>query len=248
MPTLRSPLAPVLTAALAGAALTGCSPGLEFGHEPSAETIASARAMAAPEEGPIAIRWTPGTFPERVDQVAPSGMEGERSTADIPTGAAISGRLEGILDEMIGHDPAASRDVRITVIDARTEYQYATFEREIDIARCVVEVEMALGGTPWTDMFVAETREITTGLRGPALVEAAWDEVTLRMARSIVDHARAEAMAIADDPAGDMTTLTPGADADEGLRRLIQSWPNLPEPVRQRILGILEGAALWDRD
>ena len=65
------------------------------------------------------------------------------------------------------------------------------------------------------------------------------------MARTIVDHAAAETPAMVEDSAGDIMSPKPGTD--DGLHRLIQSWPNLPEPVQQRILVPIRMASLTRR-
>ena len=63
---MRAPYRMILVVMIA-ATLCGCSYRPSFDERSSYATLQEARALAAPEKGPIAIEWSPRSFPDRVD-------------------------------------------------------------------------------------------------------------------------------------------------------------------------------------
>ena len=237
-----------------GLLLTGCTYDLPLSSRPSHRAVQEARALAVADKGPIAIEWSPATFPDRVDMQGPSGSEGAATRARIPTGPALSGRLDEILDVAVGVDPRSGKVLTVSVRDARTEYVYALgspFNRRIGEARCVFEAEFAVGDARWEQRFSAVAREGAT-TRGSGLVEQVWDDVVLQAASAVLESGLLDTTtARAEPPAGAEPVSAGNASEpmrDPRLERLISAWPHLNESTRSRIIGIIEGAELASGD
>ncbi|MHC5114139.1 MAG: hypothetical protein ACYTGP_06895 [Planctomycetota bacterium] len=233
----------VITALLA---LPACTADLSFSDRAGHEAVTAARAERA-DGGPLAVDWRPAEFGELVEREGPVGSEGAATRATIPTGPAVTGRVEELLDAMVGVDARSPRRLLIEVLEADTGYRYATgfpTSRHIDLARCTVVARLELDGERWESSFSAEVRK-SARVRGTALVERAWDEVALDIATSAASRAAALGpVAGRPAPVTAAPALSRPAAPGDGLDTVIAAWPRLPESVRNRILGIIEGAAL----
>lgn len=225
--------------------LMGCTQQLSFSDRASHAAIQETRALAADIPGPIAIEWNPATFPERIDKQGPSGPEGAATSAYIPTGVAISHRVDELLDVAVGTDRSAARVLTISVLEAESDYRYAIgviTSRHLEWGSCTVEAEFALGSTRWRERFSAQSRYQPSidGDKGTGVLDRVWDDVAMQITRSV----------LARDWTPDATTeITPipmrtSSEPDPRLQRVIDAWPQLSDTVRSRINGIVEGAVL----
>ncbi len=248
-------------------AVSGCTYDLSFNSRASHATVQEAKDLSALDRGPIAIEWNPATFPERVDTKGPSGNEGAASRANIPTGVAIATRLDELLDIAVGVDRSSPNVLTISVIEAKSDYEYAIgmiTSRHIDAASGVFEGEFSIGNTRWRERFTAEARDRggVDGAKGTGLLDRVWDDLALQVATSVAQRDwESTALVQAPPPAPQMPTYAEiqqpnnvppnapaAADVDHRLQRLIDAWPRLSESVRNRIAGIVEGAELSGDD
>jgi hypothetical protein len=254
-----------LVSAAIGVMAPGCTYDYGFGDRASYTTVQTAKKLSAREKGPVAIAWDPPSFRDRVDETGPSSAEGSGTKARIPTGPAITTRVDELMNEAVGVDPSSGDVLSISVIDAETTYGYAVGfigDRHIDRAWCVVDLEFAHGSSRWSQQFTADAlaSDAAGGPSGTKLLEQAWDDVALQVTRSAVQHLptstarRVQATPVAAPsvtPAG-----APGPEAaiassrqppvprttDADLERVIAAWPDLPEPVRAGIAAMVEAA------
>jgi hypothetical protein len=98
-------------------AISGCAMNLPFNARADYDSILKAKALPV-EKNPIAVKWVPANFPERVDIKGASGFVGGGSRTRIPIGASISKRVIELLDVSCGVDQASHRILTISVIDA----------------------------------------------------------------------------------------------------------------------------------
>ncbi|MHC4944955.1 MAG: hypothetical protein ACYTG7_18220, partial [Planctomycetota bacterium] len=185
-PRRVSVVAALLISLVVGA---GCTYHYSFDRRPSYEAVVQARNLDATQKGPIALEWSPVSFPDRIDIIGPSGSEGSGRSAEIPTGVALSQRTAELLHAAIGVSSSAGVTLTIEVGEARSEYRYAqTFilNRHIDWAQCTLDATFRCEGRTWNQRFIARAAKSDTGLKGSALLERVWDEIALDVVKSIV--------------------------------------------------------------
>jgi hypothetical protein len=206
----------------------GCTYRPSFDERASYATVQAAAALDASARGPLAIRWIPESFPDRVDEIGPVGSEGAASSARIPTGAGVAGRTGELLDAAVGVSASSDLVLTIEVREAAVEYRYATGwvgDRHIDAAQCTLDVELRCGDRTWEERLVARATKVERGEGGTALLDAVWDDVSLRLTKSVVARLPdrpASAPPPAAPPAARTGTSAPTtAEEIEALRRIL---------------------------
>lgn len=175
------------------ALIGGCAITLPFNQRMSYKEVSAAKQLNARDKGPISLQWDPSTFPDRVDVQGASGFVGGGSQTRVPTGVALASRITEALDASIGLDPSSSRRLTIKVIQAKSTFQYSAgffnVTPALDVGACHLETEFTIGDKSWRDTFDSSQRDPTVGgSSATAILEAAWDDVALQVARSVVSH------------------------------------------------------------
>ena len=173
--------------------LSGCAINLPFNERLAYQTVIDAQHLSAKSEGPIAIRWSPDSFPQRIDTQGASGFVGGGSRTRIPTGVALAGRILEGLDSSVGVLESSKKTLTITVVKAETKFQYSAgffnVTPAIDAGECTFEATFAIGGTTWTQTFHAEATDPKVGGTSQiGTLEKVWDNVALQVVQNVVEH------------------------------------------------------------
>ncbi|MEO5829913.1 MAG: hypothetical protein ABIQ36_05035 [Rhodanobacter sp.] len=185
----------VLIAAAAASLLSGCAVNLPFNTRASYQTVQAAKDISGKSNGPIAVRWNPTSFPDRIDVQGASGFVGGGTKTRIPTGVGLSSRILESLDAAVGVSDSAQKILTLTIKSAKTKFQYSAgifnITPAIDRASCDIEVDFALGDKHWSQAFHAENKDPKVGgTSQTAPVEKVWDDVALQVTKSVVQHLR----------------------------------------------------------
>ena len=149
-----------------------------------AEEAAGLRGTAG---GPIALRWQPSDFPQRVDVKGASGFVGSASRTRIPTGVAISTKVHDFLDAAVGVEEGARRVVTIRVVEAKSSFEFGGKKRGcIDRARCTLKVEVDDGKARWSEAYFASDEPAGQPPTLTGVLDGVYDEVSAALARDVV--------------------------------------------------------------
>lgn len=179
-----------LALALAAAALAGCGAKVHmpFRFQLAPKAAAEAAAGRGRAVGPVALRWIPPGFPERVDVQGADGFIGAIARTRIPTGVAISTRVKEYLAASVGIDGRAARTVTISVVEARTEYAFSarTKQMSVDRARCSLRVDVDDGVARWSEAYYSSDERGGKPATQTEVIDGVWDEVSAALARDVV--------------------------------------------------------------
>lgn len=172
---------------------SGCAINLPFNNRPTYSTVQAAKNISTGYKGPIALKWIPPTFPERIDIQGASGFSGGGSRTRIPTGVGLANRILEVLDVSIGVSDSSDKLLTISVIEAKSEFEFSAnlfnLANAIDVGRCVFEAEFLFGNEKWTEKFIAEGRDRTVGGTSQSgVLEKVWDDIALQVGRSVIQH------------------------------------------------------------
>lgn len=175
--------------------LEGCAITMPFNNRLDFGQVTEARSLAAQKAGPISIRWIPSSFPDRIDVQGASGFVGGLSRTRIPTGVALSNRITEALDAAVGVSPSSPKVLTITVEKAESKFQYSAgifnVSQAMDVGSCVLEARFVLGDSQWEDTFSSSQRDPSVGGKTKTgVLERAWDDIAIQVARSVVAHTR----------------------------------------------------------
>jgi len=175
----------VLLAALAAA---GCKVHMPFRFQLAPRVAAEAAAARGSAPGPVALRWVPADFPDRVDVQGASGYIGSISRTRIPTGVAIATRVREYLETAVGVDDAASRVVTIRVVEAKSSYAYSASAKQhtIDRGRCSLRVEVEDGANRWSESYYSSDEPGGAPPTPTEVLDGVWDEVSAALARDVL--------------------------------------------------------------
>jgi hypothetical protein len=170
--------------------LSGCAVNLPFNHRLAYASVRDAKQMHRVGAQVIAIKWIPETFPERIDVQGASGVVGSASQTRIPTGVGLASRILEVLDAAIGVDDSSKAILTITVVEAKSEFEYSAgflnVTPAIDVGRCFFEADFSLGDEKWRERFTAEAKDPTIGgTSQTGILERVWDDIALQVGRSV---------------------------------------------------------------
>ena len=184
---MRRSLLLLLLAVLAG---SGCKVHMPFRFQLAPKLAAEAAAARATAPGPVALRWVPADFPDRVDVQGASGYIGSISRTRIPTGVAIATRVREYLETSVGVDPKAARVVTITVLEAKSSFAYSARAKQhtIDRGRCALRVEVDDGAARWSESYYSSDEPGGAPPTPTGVLDGVWDEVSAALARDVLRH------------------------------------------------------------
>lgn len=182
-----------IVCALATVLLSGCAVNLPFNTRLSYPTVLEAEHLSAKSKGPVAVQWSPSSFPERVDTQGASGFVGGGSRTRIPTGVALASRILEALDHSVGVLESSDKKLTITVVKAETKFEYSAgffnVTPAIDEGECTFEATFAVGDKRWTQTFHAQMEDPKVGgTSQTGVLEKVWDNIALQVANSVVQH------------------------------------------------------------
>lgn len=167
--------------------LGGCAISLPLNERLSYKFEEKATELDARKQGPIAVKWAPADFPERVDIQGASGFVGGGSRTRVPTGVAMSSRINNVLDKAIGIDKASPNIVVLHVLSAKSEFKYGFASSELTYGAMHMQIKFEYAGNTWTEDFSSEVKSGLAQTFGYRL-ENAWDQVAYDVGRSVVSH------------------------------------------------------------
>ena len=189
-----------LAGVAAALALSGCAINLPFNERLAYQTVIDVQHLSAKSEGPIAIRWSPDSFPQRIDTQGASGFVGGGSRTRVPTGVALSSRILEGLDASVGVVASSQKALTITVVRAETKFQYSAgffnATPAIDKGECTFEATFSIGEKTWTQTFHSEATDPKVGgTSQTATLEKVWDNIALQVVQNVVEHLKPAASA-----------------------------------------------------
>jgi hypothetical protein len=172
---------------------SGCAVNLPFNNRLSYPAVRDAKNFAETTKGPIAVKWIPPSFPERIDVQGASGFVGGGSRTRIPTGAGLANRILEAFDASIGVLDSSNKTLTIEIIKAETEFEYSAgffnITPSIDVGRCRLEAEFAIGDKRWKEKFFSESKDPTIGgTSQTAVVEKVWDDIAIQVVKNVIQH------------------------------------------------------------
>lgn len=172
---------------------SGCAINLPFNNRLTYPTVQAAKNFTTGYKGQIALKWIPPTFPENIDIQGASGFSGGGSQTRIPTGVGLANRILEVLDVSIGVSDSADKVLTISVIKAKSEFEFSAnlfnLSNAIDVGRCVFEAEFLFGNERWSEKFTAEGKDSTIGgTSQTGVLEKVWDDIALQVGRSVNQH------------------------------------------------------------
>lgn len=185
---MRSRPALPLLAALA-IALSGCGAKVHLPFRfQLAPRLAAEAASARTAGGPVALRFLPRDFPQRVDVHGADGFIGAIAKTRLPVGVALTTRVREYLEAAVGVEDGAARVVTIEVVEARTEYAFSarTKRQSIDRARCSLRVEVDDGVSRWSEAYFSSDEQGGKPSTQTEVLDGVWDEVGAALARDVV--------------------------------------------------------------
>lgn len=172
---------------------SGCAVNLPFNNRLSYPSVRDAKNFAETTKGPIAVKWIPPSFPERIDVQGASGFVGGGSQTRIPTGVGLTNRILEAFDASIGVLDSSNKTLTIEIIKAETEFEYSAgffnITPAIDVGRCRLEAEFATGDKRWKEKFFSESKDPTIGgTSQTAVVEKVWDDIAIQVVKNVIQH------------------------------------------------------------
>ncbi|MBK8596009.1 MAG: hypothetical protein IPN83_10555 [Holophagales bacterium] len=172
---------------LPGAASLSCKVYLPFRFQLTPRLAEEATRLHGSAAGPIALRWEPSGFPQRVDVQGASGFIGGASRTRIPMGVSISTKVHDFLHAAVGVEEGAPRTVTIRVVEAKTSFEYGGRKRAgIDRARCTLKVEVDDGKARWSEAYFASDEPGGDPPTQTSVLDGVYDEVSAALARDVV--------------------------------------------------------------
>lgn len=175
--------------------VSGCAVSLPFNHRLSYQYISEANKAEVKKMGPISVQWIPPEFTKRIDVQGSSGFVGGGSQTRIPTGIALYNRILEYLDASIGVDDKSPKVLMITVIDAKSEFEYSAgffnITPAIDVGKCTLranfEYKDKTQAQSWADVFTASYHDPTIGGSSQTgELEKAWDDVAAQVGKKVI--------------------------------------------------------------
>ncbi len=171
------------------AALPGCGAKVHLPFRfQLAPKVAAEAAAARGTGGPVALRWLPRDFPQRVDVHGADGFIGAIAKTRLPVGVAVTTRVREYLETAVGVEDGARRVVTITVVEAKTSYAFSarTKRQTIDRASCSLRVEVDDGAARWSEAYYSSDEPGGKPATQAEVLDGVWDEVSAALARDVV--------------------------------------------------------------
>jgi hypothetical protein len=173
--------------------LSGCAISLPFNNRLAYSSISDMKSVQIQGEKPkLSISWNPVNFPQRIDIQGSDGFVGGGSRTRLPTGVALSSRIEEAISTYADISPSG-QNLTITVLEARSGFEYSAgifnITPAIDVGTVTFNAAFNLNGKTWNQQFSSHKKDPTIGgTSATGILESAWDDVAVQVAKSIAAH------------------------------------------------------------
>ncbi|PWC10335.1 hypothetical protein B4923_16430 [Brenneria roseae subsp. americana] len=170
--------------------LTGCTVNLPFNNRLGFESVKETQSAVRLEKRPnVHIKWEPNTFPTRIDIQGADGFVGSGSRTRVPTGVALSARIEEAISTFADIS-TSGKPLTITVIEAKSGFEYSAgmfnITPAIDVGTVYLKATFDLDGLTWSNEYRAQKKDpIIGGTSQTGILEAAWDDVAVQVAKDV---------------------------------------------------------------
>ena len=169
--------------------LSGCAVNPPFNNRVDYLELGSMKSQES-KIADLNIIWEPSDFNEYIEIKGSSGFIGRGSRTRIPTGVAISSRLNEALDQALTVSSSSKNELKIKVSKAVSNFKFSgTSEGGIDYGEVILDAKFTYKNQTWSKSFYHEEddpRVAATGAVKP--LEIAWDKVAIQMATSIITN------------------------------------------------------------
>lgn len=176
--------------------LTGCAIDLPFNNRLGFSSVKEMKAVQVQGQTQpnINIIWNPITFPERIDVHGASGFVGGGSQTRVPTGVALSSRIEEAVSQYANLTPTGT-PLTINVIEATSNFEYSAgifnVTPAIDVGDVTLRASFVYGSKSWSGVYTSYKHDPKIGgSSATGTLEAAWDDVAVQVAKDIANHIR----------------------------------------------------------
>lgn len=171
--------------------LTGCAINLPFNNRLNYTSVSELSALPKVQDT-VHIKWNPDTFPQRIDIQGADGFVGSASRTRIPTGVALSSRIEEAIAQIAKLSPNGS-PLTITVENAKSGFEYSAgmfnITPAIDVANVTLVATFECKGQKWTNTFNSKLKDPKIGgTSQTALLDKAWDDIAVQVAKDVSKH------------------------------------------------------------
>ncbi len=173
--------------------LSGCAVSLPFNNRLSYPSVSEMKSVHIQGEKPkLSIVWNPADFPQRIDIQGADGFVGGGSRTRVPTGVALSSRIEEAVSTFADVNPAGQK-LTITVIEARSGFEYSAgmfnITPAIDVGTVSFNATFNLNGQTWSQQFTSHKNDpVIGGTSQTGTLESAWDDIAVQVAKNIAQH------------------------------------------------------------
>ncbi|MDO6406470.1 hypothetical protein [Pantoea phytobeneficialis] len=173
--------------------LSGCAISLPFNNRLAYSSITDMKSVQIQGEKPrLSITWNPADFPQRIDIQGSDGFVGGGSRTRVPTGVALSSRIEEAISTYADLVPNG-KDLTITILEAHSGFEYSAgmfnITPAIDVGKVTLNASFNLNGKTWTQQFSSYKKDPTIGgTSATGILESAWDDVAVQVAKSVASH------------------------------------------------------------
>ena len=181
----------LLATVLFSSILTGCAVNLPFNNRLNYTSVSQLSEIQKTKEI-IFIKWNPSTFPQRIDVQGADGFVGGGSRTRIPTGVALSSRIEEALSQFVQLSPSGN-PLTITVDKARSGFEYSAgifnITPAIDVANVTFTATFEYKNEKWTKTFTSNIKDPKIGGSSQTgLLDSAWDDIAVQVAKDVATH------------------------------------------------------------
>lgn len=171
--------------------MTGCAVNLPFNNRLNYSSVSQLSALSKTDEK-IIIKWNPETFPKRIDIQGADGFVGGGSRTRIPTGVALSSRIEEAISQ-VATISLEGQPLVINVDNARSGFEYSAgffnVTPAIDVANVTLTATFEFKGNKWTSTFVSNLKDPKIGGSSQTgLLDSAWDDIAVQVAKDVASH------------------------------------------------------------
>ncbi|HEE5438022.1 hypothetical protein WBV44_04750 [Acinetobacter baumannii] len=171
--------------------LTGCAVNLPYNNRLNYTSISELSNLPKVQDT-VYIKWNPDTFPQRIDIQGSDGFVGGGTRTRIPTGVALSSRIEEAIAQIAKLSSNGS-PLTITVEKARSGFEYTAgiLNRApaIDVADVTLVATFEYKGQKWTNTFNSKLKDPKMGGSSQTgLLDKAWDDIAVQVAKDVSKH------------------------------------------------------------
>jgi len=168
--------------------VTGCTVNLPFNNRLNYSSISQLSTLPNLNDK-IVIKWDPETFPKRIDVQGADGFVGGGSRTRIPTGIALSNRIEEAIAQYVTISPDG-KPLTITVENARSGFEYSAgifnVTPGIDVANVTLTATFSYEGKKWSNTYTSKLKDPKIGGSSQTgLLESAWDDIAIQVAKDV---------------------------------------------------------------